>query len=88
MLPFIWLLLSMRSRRSKFMFVAAPLSTDSGRFGSSIIFNISVSSSIRAGDINSISGVAVNNSSCLISVQAAILFEELVAWYDKSSTIV
>ena len=60
----------------------APLSSDSGRVGS-LLF----SSSIRVGDIDSISGVAVNNSSSLIGVQAAILFEESFSWYDKSSTI-
>ena len=44
----------------------APLSRDSGRFGSSIASNISVFSSsfsIRFGDIDSISGVAVDSSS-------------------------
>ena len=56
------------------MFVTSSLSRDSGRFGSLII-----SSSILVGDIHSISGVAVNNSSCLIGVQAGITFEESVS---------
>ena len=86
-----WLLCLVGPPRSKCMCAAAPLSGDSGKFSSLMDLNSSASrsiSSIRVRDIDSISGVAVNNSSCLIGVQAAILFEELLSWYDKSSTIV
>ena len=70
----------------------APLSSNSGWLVSLIASNFSASSlffsSIRVGDIDSILGVAVDNSSSLIGVQAVILFEESLSWYDKSSTIV
>ena len=78
-----WLLLSVGPLRSKFTCAAVPLSRDSGRFGAPIDWNISASSFsyIRVGAIDSILGVAVDNSSCLIGVQAAILFEEMLSWY-------
>ena len=86
----LWLLLLLRPPLSNYMCAVAPLFSNSGRFVSTIDSNISASSSsICVGDIDIISCVAVDNSSCLIGVQAAILFEELLSsWYDKSSAIV
>ena len=76
---------------SSITYALAPL-LSSGKFIALIDLNFSAlssfSSSIRVSDIDSISGVAVNNSSSLIGVQAAILFEEYFSWYNKSSVIV
>ena len=86
-----WLLLLVGPPLSSRTCAVAPLSS-SGRFVSLIDSNISSMSSfssyICVGDIDSILGIAVNNSSSLIGVQSVILFEESFSWYDKSSTIV